>query len=117
MSHINIKTTLGVRPLNHHCSCHNYKTIYKGSTGILSIALSDTNYVVDYDHDGNLDFKQLTLVIKEPNTSLYSYSYYSESGLINPHFSYDKLTETLDFTLSAEETADMQTSDFDAPTE
>lgn len=117
MSNVNIKTTLGVKPFGCGCNCHNYKQIYKGSTAILSIPFSNTDYIVDYDADGNFDFQQLTLVIKQPNTSLFSYSYYSETGLIDGHFSYDKLTETLDFTLSAEETADMQTSDFDTPTE
>lgn len=117
MSKINIKTTLGVVPFGCHCNCKHYKEIYKGSTAILSIPFSNTDYLVDYDADGNLDFNQLTLVIKQPNTSLYTYSYYSETGLIDGHFSYDKLTEMLDFTLSAEETADMQSSDVDTPTE
>lgn len=114
MSNFNIRTTLNVRPQGK-CGCCNYKTIMRGSTAILSLNLNDTDYVVDYDGDGNFDFKQLTLVFKQPNGSLLSYDYYSEQGLIDPHFTFDKLTDCVDFTLPADETAELQDADVDAP--
>ena len=115
MGNINIKTTLDVRP-PHGCCCNKgFKTITRGATAILSINLALTDYAVDFDGDGDLDFKQLTVVFKQPNGSIGSYEYYDDDGNVDSHFEYDELTESIDLTFSAAETAEMQEADIDSP--
>ena len=115
MGNINIKTTLDVRPPHGCCCGKGFKTITRGATAILSINLALTDYAVDFDGDGNLDFKQLTVVFKQPNGSIGSYEYYDDDGNVDSHFEYDKLTESIDLTFSAAETAEMQEADIDSP--
>lgn len=116
MKNFRIRTTLSAYP---RCGCHsrNYKTIVRGATAILSLNMAATDYVVDYDRDGDFDFKQLTLVFKQPNGGLCSYDYYMEDGTVDSHFNHDPLTELIDFTLSAQETAALQDADVDSPME
>lgn len=116
MKNFRIRTTLSAYP---RCGCcaQNYKTIVRGATAILSLNMTATDYAVDYDSDGNFDFKQLTLVFKQPNGSLGSYDYYTEDGTIDSHFNHDTLTDSIDFTLSAQETAALQDADVDSPME
>ena len=117
MKNFRLKTTLAVEPRCDGCSCRSFITIRKSASAILSYDLSNKEYIVDYDEDGNLDFQNFKIVIKQPNGSMSEYSYYSEEGLIDEgHFSYDRLLNRIDFSLSAAETAVMQASDADAPT-
>lgn len=108
MKMMKLKTTLMADEPGCHCGCKAYKTIAKGATAILSYKFSDPAYA-----DG---FKQLTLILREPSGSDLVWQYYSESGLIDSHFSYDELTETVDFALSGEETGELMESDPDCPT-
>lgn len=116
MNNFKIKTTLSIYPRNS-CCCSSYKTIIRGSSAILSVNLSETDYVVDYDDDGNLDFAQLVLTFKQPNGSIGTYEYYLDTGVVDSHFSYDKFTGFIDFSLSGEETASWQNADIDSPIE
>ena len=117
MGHLSILTTLATEP-RRDCVCNrNFKTIVKGATAILSYSLSNGQYLVDYDSDGNLDFRQFTLALRQPSGFEWTYEYYAEDGSIDSHFSYDELTKTIDFTLTGEETGELQDADIDAPME
>lgn len=69
MRMMKLKTTLTANPPGCRCGCGRFKTIAKGSTAILSYRFKDVDYALDYDGDGNPDFKQLTLLLRQPNGS------------------------------------------------
>lgn len=108
MKMMKLKTTLTASEPGCRCGCKAHKTIAKGATAILTPTLSDGTLLKE--------FEQLTLVLREPNGTDLIWQYYSESGLIDPHFSYDELAGMIDFTLSAEETGELMESDMDCPT-
>lgn len=117
MGHLSILTTLATEP-RRACGCsRNFKTIVKGATAILSYSLSNGKYLIDYDSDGNLDFRQFTLALRQPSGLELTYEYYAEDGSVNAHFSYDEMTETIDFALTGDETGELQDADINAPLE
>lgn len=104
MNNFKIKTTLNICPRSRCCS-QSYRAIIRGASAVLSVNLSESDYIIDYDNDGNLDFAQLILTFKQPNGSIGTYEYYLDTGAVDTHFSYDKFTGFIDFSLSGEETA------------
>jgi len=111
MRNFRITTTLAIEPRKDPMD--KFIKITKGATAVLMLNLGKSEYIVDYDEDGNLDFKQLTLTFKQPNGALDSYSYYKDTTErnIDEHFSYDRATKVLSFKFNARETANLVTSD------
>ena len=114
MSNFKIHATLAICP-KHDCG-EKLNIIVKGSTAILNIDLTNIAYLTDYDSDKTLDFKQLTVIIKEPNKHVLAYDYYVD-GTADNHFNYDPALNKIEFILSATETSDLQVSDICAPTQ